>query len=249
MLLGQPVHARAGGEVVGRLGAAVQHDQERQGSAAMVAGDIEPVAPGPGCVAVGAGEEPRTLGQGLGCRPWLEQPAQIRPGTGLAQTVEEAAERFGQMGMGRPFGRRGVRHLDRVGGEIDGPLRPVRGWVGNRRAAQGALDELHGLGEPAGAGEARGLDHVGMQGVGHGIGFLSAAGRAKEGGEAHGQRIRSARAAFTAGLACRAPRTVTLAMAARASSGVTSVAMLARPRTWMSSISPLARDPSRSARL
>jgi hypothetical protein len=49
------------------------------------------------------------------------------------------------------------------------------------------------------------------------------------------QRIRSASAAFTAGLAWKAPSTETEAMAARASSGVTSDAMLARPNTRMAS--------------
>jgi hypothetical protein len=49
------------------------------------------------------------------------------------------------------------------------------------------------------------------------------------------QVVRSASAAFTAGLAWKAPRTCTDAMAARASSGVTSLAMVARPRTWIRS--------------
>ena len=42
--------------------------------------------------------------------------------------------------------------------------------------------------------------------------------------------VLSARAALTAGVACRAPSTETEAMVARARSGVTSCAMLARPR-------------------
>src|SRR5215207_6032189 len=62
-------------------------------------------------------------------------------------------------------------------------------------------------------------------------------------------RVLSARAAFTAGLACNAPSTETEAMVARASSGVTSWAMLARPRTLMCSISPARRTASRSSRL
>ena len=40
MLLGQRVHARAGGEVVGRLGAAVQHDDQRHRLAAVAAGGM-----------------------------------------------------------------------------------------------------------------------------------------------------------------------------------------------------------------
>ena len=50
--------------------------------------------------------------------------------------------------------------------------------------------------------------------------------------------VRSASAAFTAGLAWNASRTCTDAMAARASSGVTSLAMLARPRIWRWSCVP-----------
>ena len=46
-------------------------------------------------------------------------------------------------------------------------------------------------------------------------------------------RMRSRKAAFTAGLACKAPSTSTEAIVARASSGVTSSAMLASPNTRM----------------
>ena len=62
------------------------------------------------------------------------------------------------------------------------------------------------------------------------------------------QRVRSASAAFTAGLACSAPSTEIEAMAARASSGVTSGAMLARPSTRMSSGRPAVRAASSSSR-
>ena len=41
VLFGERVHARAGGEVVGRLGAAVQHDDQRQRLPAIAAGDVE----------------------------------------------------------------------------------------------------------------------------------------------------------------------------------------------------------------
>src|SRR4029077_20874853 len=61
-------------------------------------------------------------------------------------------------------------------------------------------------------------------------------------------RIRSARAALTAGLACKAPSTETEAIVARASSGVTSWAILARPRTLMCSISPAPPAASRTSR-
>lgn len=61
--------------------------------------------------------------------------------------------------------------------------------------------------------------------------------------------ILSARAALTAALAWSAPSTLTEAIAARASSGVTSMAMLASPSTWMSSVSPAARTISRLSRV
>ena len=68
----------------------------------------------------------------------------------------------------------------------------------------------------------------------------------RSGGLSSVQVVRSASAAFTAGLAWKAPRTCTEAMAARASSGVTSLAMLARPRTWIWSGVPASRAASRS---
>jgi hypothetical protein len=48
-----------------------------------------------------------------------------------------------------------------------------------------------------------------------------------------GYRILSARADLTAALACRAPKTMTEAIVALASSGVTSWAMVASPSTLM----------------
>ena len=61
--------------------------------------------------------------------------------------------------------------------------------------------------------------------------------------------ILSARAALTAGVACKAPSTETEAMVARTNSGVTSWAMVAKPRTLMCSISPARCAASRSSRL
>src|SRR5215217_908570 len=53
-----------------------------------------------------------------------------------------------------------------------------------------------------------------------------------------GHRMRSRKAAFTAGLACKAPSTSTEAIVARANSGVTSSAMVASPSTRMSKVCP-----------
>jgi hypothetical protein len=77
----------------------------------------------------------------------------------------------------------------------------------------------------------------------------SAMGAARACRTGSGQPIRSASAALTSALACSAPRTLIEAIAARASSGVTSLAMLTRPNTLMCSASPLSRAASRSVRL
>ena len=77
MLLGERVHPRAGGEVVGRLGAAVQHDDQRHRLAAIGAGDVELVAAASGLAAEGPGHEPGALRQRLGRRamaPWVSPP-------------------------------------------------------------------------------------------------------------------------------------------------------------------------------
>ncbi len=50
--------------------------------------------------------------------------------------------------------------------------------------------------------------------------------------------MRPANAAFTSGLARKAPSTATESMVARASSGVTSSAILASPSTFICSFSP-----------
>ena len=96
MLLGQHVHPRAGGEVVGRLGAAVQHDHQRQSLPVIGAGHVELVGAAAGMVAVGSGKEPGAIRQDVRCRRC--QPAQsTQPGLEAAavEALEEAAQRFG----------------------------------------------------------------------------------------------------------------------------------------------------------
>ena len=97
-------------------------------------------------------------------------------------------------------------------------------------AAKHALQERGGLDQLAGTREASGFANYVL--IQHRI-----------------HLVLSARAALTAGVACRAPSTETEAMVARARSGVTSWAMVARPRTLMCSISPARRAASRSSRL
>ena len=63
------------------------------------------------------------------------------------------------------------------------------------------------------------------------------------------REMRPATAAFTAGLARKAPSTTTEAIVAQARSGETSSAMLARPSTLICNVSPAARTASRSLRV
>ena len=146
-------------------------------------------------------------------------------------------------------------------------------------ASKQALQECRCFGETAGARQAGRLEHiVGVRKVVHVQSFLcSETTRASSrgsptclpvyvAGESRWRRaharimsagpsdegphtILSARAALTAALAWSAPSTLTEAIAARASSGVTSMAMLASPSTWMWSVSPAARTVSRLSRV
>ena len=54
LLLRQLVHPRAGGKVVGRLGAAVQHHDERQRLSGVAARNVELVGPASGLIGIGA---------------------------------------------------------------------------------------------------------------------------------------------------------------------------------------------------
>src|SRR6266568_6867623 len=146
-------------------------------------------------------------------------------------------------------------------------------------ASKQALQEHRCFDEPAGARQAGRLEHaVGVRKVVHVQSYLcSETTRASSrgsptclpvyiAGESRWRRVHpgsrrrgpsdegphtilSARAALTAALAWSAPSTLTEAIAARASSGVTSMAMLASPSTWMWSVSPAARTLSRSSRV
>ena len=196
MLLGQQVHARAGGEVVGRLGAAVQHDHQWQGLAVMGAGHVELVGTAARLVAVGATEEPGTIRQDVGrCRGG--QPGQpTQPGLEAAalEALEEAAQRFGHGSLARrrhpAAGQVAHAGRDRVhrrrcpprcgdlaclGREVDDPglgggrCRRRRAGDVARLAAQQALQQGGGFAEPAGLDETgRGQQVGAVGGLGHG---------------------------------------------------------------------------------
>src|SRR3954465_8474355 len=141
---------------------------------------------------------------------------------------------------------------------------------GNIAALEQTLDEGGRLHQIAGAGETGRLGHSEGKSVGHFEAFLylETGHESSRGGAGsvsrfrvksvwRGQRagagcrylMRSARAALTAALACSAPSTVSEAMVARASSGVTAWAMVGSPRTRISSTCPASRAASRSSRL
>ena len=69
MLLGQIVHPRAGGKIVGRLGAAVQHHDEGQRLVRAAARDVELVRPASSGIDVSALFEPRSVRQRSGSTP------------------------------------------------------------------------------------------------------------------------------------------------------------------------------------
>ena len=312
MLLGERVHPRAGGEVVGRLGAAVQHDDQGHRLPAIAAGDVELVGAASGLVAVGGCQE-------TGRRParrrvraaesvWAAPPVpgSDRPRLIRSRKPRSASGRCGRAVPGAPLVGRllapvpdacpaggdgcGSRQLDRVRRQVDDARaasgRRVRGRRPSGRTQCPAPSRLRSrrcrsavasvsrparvrrvassmsecsasfmsgasCGSARGQASAREPDPSCVEDV---VGGLSCGGapsrQLREGGaKAPGQRMRSARAALTAGLACSAPSTTIEAIVARASSGVTSWAMLARPSTWMSSVWPAARTASRSSRL
>ena len=204
VLLGEHVHPRAGGEVVGRLGAAVQHDDQGDRLPMIAAGDVELVVAAAGLVAVGGCQKLSAVRHDVGRvhRRALGQPAYAWLEVDPFDPIEEAAQRLGQVRLGRsrrragrpaagagagrlPGGRRwlGIRQLDRVRRQVDDARaasgRRVRGLAGragrsvrHRPAAKRALQERGGFGEPPGAGQAGRLEHVGVQCVVHVRSFL-----------------------------------------------------------------------------
>src|SRR4051794_17742864 len=307
MLLGKRIHAGAGGEVVGRLGTAVQHHDQRHRLGAAVGGHIELVVTRSGRVGESCRFESSAFGQRFGNGAQTGNAVEAAEPTTESVDVEtgrhvlggEIAESFGETGGGlgvelagetgsglggSGFGGRAGRGLwvgvvenDRLhvddGGEPRASVRRFR----NIAALEQALDEGRRSHQIAGLGEAGRFGHPEGKSVGHveifpGLetghagsrggavpvsGFrvqavwarrrLQATGRCYLIGRCY--LMRSTRAALTAALACSAPRTLSEAMAARASSGVTSGAMVASPRTRMSSTCPASRTASRSSRL
>jgi hypothetical protein len=177
LLFGQLVHPRAGGKILGRLGAAMQHHHQGKRLSVIGAGNVEPVGAPAGRI-------------------------------GVASLFEASAVRARATGRRRcPCAAAFARwrhHVDDAGGGLG--LRALCSRLalrrGRRAARQGSSDRGHRLGEPAGAREPCRLDHGGLQGMSHGDPVCG-----RRAGPAWRQRMRSFSAAFTSGLACRAPST------------------------------------------
>ena len=119
VLLGERIHPRAGGEVVGRLGAAVQHDDQRDRLATIAAGDVELVVAASGLVAVGSRQKLSAVRHDVGR---LRRRAPREPAhTGLgADPVEEAAQRFGHLRPALPGVHPGGPGADAAAGRLPG---------------------------------------------------------------------------------------------------------------------------------
>ena len=79
---GRRIHARAGSEIVGGLGAAVQHDDQGHGLAMVAAGHVELIGPAAGLIAECAGQEFCAVrqigGDGVGAL-WPKPPGNRNP--------------------------------------------------------------------------------------------------------------------------------------------------------------------------
>ena len=245
LLLRDLVHARAGGEIVRRLRAAVQHHDEGQALPAITARNVELVGPAAGLARKGVLVEGGAGGQG---RPGARHPAadkvvEVQSRRELADATEDVAQGTPDpvAAVGPCFGRgrrprRGPGSA-RFGGGQKVERRPV-GLSALRRGVRllrrRPPQHRECLLEAAFAGEARRLGHVDFRERNHDD-VLNWC-----------QRRRSRKAALTAALACKAPRTWIDAIVSRASSGGMSSARMARPRTWMCSVSPAVFAASRS---
>ena len=245
MLLGERVHARAGREVVGVLGAAVQHHDERHRLPGVALGDVELVRAGAGRTAVRTREEPLIV-PNVGGPGGLGERASGRvlhaAGAQVRARLEQVRPKAGAQAGALPGGGRALPGPpDEVGGHVYGGVEPVCHGGARRRTAvaEGALDEGRRLVEAAFLRQACGLGHARLYVLVDHLPLRSG----------HEDLILPASADFTAGLARRAPSTTIESMVSRASSGPTSSSMLASPRTFISSVSPASLTASRSRRV
>ena len=212
-LVGEVVHPRSKREVLRILGAAMQHEHERELPPLAIGRDIEPVAERTGGAAIDAFQEALAefvRGLGLGRRA-------RRRGGPRAQGAQDFAQRTARRGRNGGAGRKPRRGIRRA-------VQVLRRLARQRPAQKsGRLDEIRLFDQAQRL--AHGVDEARLHWLSHWL-FL--------------QRRRSASAALTSAGACSAPSTVIDSIVAVARSGVTSSAMTARPSTRMLSRFPAA---------
>jgi hypothetical protein len=105
VLFGECVHARAGGKVVRRLGATVQHDDQRERLPTITAGNVELVGAASSSVAIQPRHELSAVRHdiGLARRRRMGHSADARRGAEPFDPIEEATQRPGHVRPGRSF--------------------------------------------------------------------------------------------------------------------------------------------------
>jgi hypothetical protein len=103
---GGDIHPRSGSEIIGRLGAAVQHDDQWNGLPVIAGRDIQFVWTGSRLVGESPGQEIRGIAGGL-C--WLEQPVddpgiQRAADGGSGRHAEHTLQHGGGVGQATGFG-------------------------------------------------------------------------------------------------------------------------------------------------
>src|SRR6267143_344718 len=247
-LLGERVHAGAVRKVIGCLRATVQHDDEREPLFGVTRRDIELVGTCSGLIGIRPRHELARLPVNH-CRLRTRHP---RCGVASAPFTRKALEaeafRYAVVRRRLQWSRtavRGLRDLDVL--DVDNVVtraavvvrRLAVGTLGGRRAVpKDALNERSGFEQTARARQLRRCEEAGGYSFGRSHDVPSQAW-------IDSYRIRSARAAFTLGLARRAPKITMEAMVCAASCAGTSSSIVARPSTRMCSCSPAARTDSR----
>jgi len=167
LLFRNEVHPRTGGEIFRRLGAAVQHHDQRKRLALIAAGDEKPVGTASRRNTVGTFDEPCALRHqvrsGRRGAPAHTSQSERRA---LPCAIEQLAE-HARSNRRRPRWARTIRPLNGIGHRVkywrlsscwsDATGAPCRVW--RALTAEHALKEQSGLGELARAREACGFAH------------------------------------------------------------------------------------------
>ncbi len=185
MLFGKCVHARAVSKVVRRLGATVQHNDQRERLPTITAGNVELVGAASSSVAIQPRHELSAVWHdiGLAHRRRMRHFADARRGADRLDRIEEAAQRPGHVRTGRSFRpagspqacaperlfgarrRPGICHLDRPCHHVEDVWYPsgrrISGFPDARRlASKHPLQKRRRFGELACAGKTGRLKHV-----------------------------------------------------------------------------------------